>query len=74
MAISKKNKMIQVKVSKSSYEFLKTFSDMFDVSISNFCEDSIVKQILEIGKMKDEDIKKLGLFIKQTYKNGERSK
>lgn len=52
--ISRKNKLIQVKVSLLAYEFLKKYSNMFNVSISRFCEMAINDKIIKIGELKDD--------------------
>lgn len=51
MAISKNNKLIQVKVSKLAYEYLKKYSVMFNVSISKFCEMAINDSIIKKGDL-----------------------
>lgn len=48
--ISSKNKLIQVKVSKLAYEYLKKYSEMFHVSISHFCEIAINDAIIKRGE------------------------
>lgn len=50
-----KNKLIQVKVSLLSYEYLKKYSEMFGVSISRFCEMAINEKIIKNGVFKDEE-------------------
>lgn len=57
--ISDKNKLIQVKVSKLSYEYLKKYSSMFGISISRFCEMAINDKICKIGEIRG-DIDKYG--------------
>lgn len=52
--ISKSNKLIQVKVSLFAYEFLKKYSEMFDVSISRFCEMAINDKICKIGELRGD--------------------
>ena len=47
--ISKDNKLIQVKVSKLAYEFLKKYSELFNISISKFCEMAINDSIIKKG-------------------------
>lgn len=49
-----KNVRIQVKVSKLAHEFLKKYSDMFDVSISRFCEMAINDKICKIGEIRGD--------------------
>lgn len=69
--------MIQVKVSKDSYDFIKTLSKKYNVSISSFCQDCIVQSILihdrnahdvkYSGSSPDVYYKKLASFIRETY-------
>lgn len=49
MINSSVNKLIQVKVTKLVYEYLKKYSDMFGVSISRFCEMAIQEKIIKNG-------------------------
>lgn len=51
--VSKDNKLIQVKVSKLAYQFMKKYSDMFSVSISRFCEIAINDKIIRIGELEN---------------------
>lgn len=48
--ISKDNKMIQVKVSKLTYKYLKKYCDLFGTSISSYCNDAIVSRIIQSDK------------------------
>lgn len=48
--ISRDNKMIQVKVSKLTYNYLKKYSDLFGISISSYCNDAIVSRIIQSDK------------------------
>ena len=73
--LSKNNKMINVKVSKDTFDFIKTFSRKYGTSISSFCQDCITQYILfhdkESRKEKycssDFYYKKLSNFINRTY-------
>lgn len=51
MSVSKENKLIQVKISKLAYQFIKKYSDMFDISLSKFCEIAINEKIIKIGDL-----------------------
>lgn len=53
--ISNKNRLIQVKVSRTVYDYLKKYSDFFNVSISHFCEIAIIDRIIKHGGFKDEE-------------------
>lgn len=48
--ISRDNKMIQVKVSKLTYKYLKKYCDLFGTSISSYCNDAIVSRIIQSDK------------------------
>ena len=48
-----KNVRIQVKISKFSYEFLKRYSKLFNVSISRFCEIAINNRICAVDEIGD---------------------
>lgn len=52
--ISENNKLIQVKISKLAYTYLKKYSDMFNVSISKFCEIAINDRIIKLGVFENE--------------------
>lgn len=54
MIDSTKNKLIQVKVSKLAYEYLKKYSHMFGCSISRFCEMAINEKIIKNGVFENE--------------------
>lgn len=64
MAISENNKLIQVKISKLAYKFIKKYSEMFGVSISRFCEMAINDKICKIGEVRS-DINACGEPIKE---------
>ena len=49
-----KNKLIQVKVSKLTYEYLKKYSKLFGISISRFCEMAINDKIIKNGVFENE--------------------
>lgn len=82
--LSKNNKMINIKVSKDTYNFIKTLSKKYGVSMSSFCQDCITQSIILhdkkandvtlSGASPDVYYKKLAWFINQTYdvrrKNG----
>lgn len=64
--------MINVKVSKDTFNFIKTFSKKYNVSVSSFCQDCITQYILFHDKQckktdPDSYYKKLGKFINITY-------
>lgn len=73
--LSSKNKMISCKVSKDIYEYIKTFSDKYGVSVSVFVQDSITQNILNIDKecrslnYSSPDIfyKKYSAFLNSSY-------
>lgn len=52
--ISENNKLIQVKISKLAYNFIKKYSEMFGVSISRFCEMAINDKICKIGEIRGD--------------------
>ena len=54
MSVGKENKLIQVKISKLAYQFIKKYSDMFNISLSKFCEMAINDQIIRIGELKND--------------------
>lgn len=54
--ISKENKLLQVKVSKLVYLYLKKYSELFNISISHFCEMAIVDKISRTGELPNEAI------------------
>lgn len=47
--LSKDNRYIQVKVSSPVYLYLKKYSELFDISISRFCEMAIQEKIIKNG-------------------------
>lgn len=74
--LSKNNKMISCKVSKDIFEFIKTFSDKYGVSISVFVQDCITQNILNIDKECQDSTKyctpgvfyqKYSSFLKSSY-------
>lgn len=69
--VSNRNKNITIKVSKDTYNFLKTFSDKYKVSVSSFCQDCITQSILfhdkNAGDNPDSYFRKLSKFINLTY-------
>ena len=68
--ISSSNKMIQVKVSKLTYQYLKKYSEMFGVSISNYANEAITSRIISSGALVPENMAKLNEeanFINKTY-------
>lgn len=74
--LSSKNKMISCKVSKDIYEFIKTFSDKYGVSVSVFVQDCITQNILNIDnecrdleKYSSPDVfyKKYSTFLNSSY-------
>lgn len=77
MPLSKNNKMINVKVSKDTYDFIKTFADKYKCSVSSFCQDCITQAILThdkrandvrySGSSPDVYYKQLAWFINATY-------
>lgn len=77
MPLSNKNKMINVKVSKDTFDFIKTFADKYKCSVSSFCQDCITQAILthdkaahdpkQNGKSPDVYYKQLAWFINATY-------
>lgn len=66
--LGKGNRYIQVKVNSLSYEYLKKYSAMFGVSISQFCSDAVTQRIIDNGALKPRDINKQAAFINATYK------
>lgn len=69
--ISKENRMIQVKVSKLTYQYLKKYCELFGVSISNYANEAITSRIIQSGALMPDNMKHLekeSNFIKQTYK------
>lgn len=69
--ISSNNKMIQVKVSKLTYQYLKKYSEIFGVSISNYANEAITSRIIASGALVPENMEKLrkeAKFISLTYK------
>lgn len=82
--LSKNNKMLNIKVSKDTFNFIQTLSKKYGVSMSSFCQDCITQSILLHDKKANDatlsgcspDVyyKKLALFINETYderrKNG----
>ena len=73
MPLSSKNKMINVKVSKNTYEFIKTFSEKYNCSVSSFCQDCITQAILfhDSESLKRDNptdyYQQLAWFINSTY-------
>lgn len=75
--LSSKNKMINVKVSKDTFDFIKTLSKKYKVSVSAFCQDCITQSIIYhdkcahdvkySGSSPDVYYKKLSFFINKTY-------
>lgn len=74
--LSKNNTLISCKVSKDVYEFIKSFSDKYGVSISVFVQDCITQNILNIDKecrnsenysTPDVFYKKYSSFLKSSY-------
>lgn len=47
--LSNGKRLIQVKVNDSVYDYLKRYSEGFGVSISSYCEQSIITRILYEG-------------------------
>lgn len=75
--LSKNNKMLNIKVSNDTYNFINTFSKKYGVSISSFCQDCVTKAIIEHdeiahnpaknGSSPDVYYRKLAWFITETY-------
>lgn len=75
--LSSKNKMINVKVSKDTFDFIQSFCKKFNVSVSSFCQDCITQSILYHDKNAHDDkysgcspdvyYNKLAMFIRTTY-------
>lgn len=51
--ISKENKHVTVKVTKSVYEYIMKFSKLYDVSASGLCNYLIQNGILEMDKQEE---------------------
>lgn len=71
--LSKNNRMINVKVDIDTYNFIKTFSKKYNVSVSSFCQDCVTQYILfhdkecQKAKTPDSYYKKLAYFINESY-------
>ena len=70
--------MINVKVSRDTYNFIKTLSKKYNVSVSAFCQDCITQSIIYHDKIANDSslsgcstadvyYKKLTFFINETY-------
>lgn len=54
--ISSRNRLVQVKISAFAYEFIRKYSEIFNGSISKFCENAINEKILSIGGLPCSDV------------------
>lgn len=80
--LSKNKRMINVQVSKDVYDYITTFSKLYNVSISSFCSDCISQYILVHNKNSikenpdnpDMYFKKLANFIRFTYNEKRKNK
>ena len=48
MSVSKNNKLVTIKLSKDSYEYVSLFSKRFGCSVSSFIQDCVVDRILTL--------------------------
>lgn len=52
-----KNKLVQVKVTRLAYEYMKKYSEMFGTSISRFAEMAINEKIIKNGELNISEVK-----------------
>lgn len=75
MPLSNNNKAITIKVSKNTFNFIKTFSEKYNCSVSSFCQDCITQAILyhdsesEKRDNPSDYYRQLAWFINSTYDN-----
>lgn len=48
MPVSKNNKLVTIKLSKDSFDYVTLFSKRFGCSISSFIQDCVVDRILDL--------------------------
>ena len=48
MSVSKNNKLVTIKLSKASFEYVSLFSKRFGCSVSSFIQDCVVDRILDL--------------------------
>lgn len=80
--LSKNKRMINVQVSKDVYDYITTFSKLYNVSISSFCSDCITQYILihndksikENPDNPDMYFRKLANFIRLSYNEKRKNK